>query len=110
MGDQESRDPAGTGGEPGAASVDPNVVAPDAGSQDPDSDAGPAVDPIEGDQGPQVQEQDGFSPEATDPANREARVSPPAPERQSGVPSIPENADVDPVPENAGPVTGAAPE
>lgn len=102
MGDQEHK--PDTGGEPGAASVDPDAVAPDAGQQDPDDDAGPAVDPIEGDQGTQVDPTEPMSAgPGGDPANREARMSAPPADQASGVPAVPENADVEPIPENAGP-------
>lgn len=115
MGDQEQKDPqapdqpndpeTSTGGEPGAASVDPDAQAPDAGQQDPDDDAGPAVDPIEGDQGAQADPTQPFAAgPAGDPANTESRISAPPVAQASGVPGVPENADVEPSDENRGPV------
>jgi hypothetical protein len=79
----------------------------------PDEDAGPAVDPIEGDQGPQVAEQ---TPQGTvggsfDP-DAPVRTSAPPPDAQSGVPALPENEGVEAQPEYAGPVgdSGQSPE
>lgn len=57
-----------------------------------------APEPTQGDQGPQVIEQDAADagPSATgrfDP-NQPNRISPPTPDQQSGVPGIPENEGV----------------
>lgn len=107
MSEQESPYDPEAVGEPGSAesvNTAPDEE-PEAGAQEPDEDAGPAVEPIVGDQGPEVQEQDATDALAAgDTANMAARQSAPAPERQSGVPTVPENAGVEPQPEFAGPV------
>jgi hypothetical protein len=80
--------------------------APEVERQDhPDEDAGPAVEPVQGDQGPQVSEQVPADATGSDPDNA-VRTSAPAPEAQSGVPQIPDgtNEGVEPQPEFAGPV------
>lgn len=71
----------------------------------PDEDAGPSVEPVEGDQGPQVSEQDPQDATGANPDNAVAQSAPP-PEAQSGVPQIPDgtNEGVEPQPEYAGPV------
>ena len=80
--------------------------APEPQTQDqPDEGTGPAVEPIQGDQGPQVAEQDPADATGANPDNA-VRVSAPPPEAQSGVPQIPGgvNEGVEPQPEFSGPV------
>lgn len=76
----------------------------------PDEDAGPAVEPIKGDQGAQPDQQmpvpaggaAGFDPDAP------VATSPPDPAAQSGVPAFPgQDPDAKPAPENAGPQDGS---
>jgi hypothetical protein len=73
----------------------------------PDEDAGPAVEPVEGDQGEQVAtpSEPGFNPDAP------RATSAPPPEAQSGVPDLPggDNADVEP-PSDDEPQVGASEE
>jgi hypothetical protein len=80
------------------------TVEPDEpGSQEPDEDAGPAVEPIEGDQGEYVEQtpaQAGASQAGFDP-DRPVADSPPPPDRQSGVPPLPENEGLEGQPEFA---------
>lgn len=93
-----------------ASTTPPEGTAPEdqAPQEHPDAEAGPHVEPIQGDQGPQAAEQDpadALAPQSPDGV----RVSAPPPEAQSGVPALPENADVEPQPEYAGPVSASPP-
>lgn len=57
----------------------------------PDEDAGPAVEPSVGEQGNDVEQdaqQSGVNPDQVAPP-----TSPPAPEQQSGVPNLPDGAN-----------------
>jgi hypothetical protein len=90
------------------------AVNPDAEAEthdEPDNQV--AVQPIQGDQGPQVAEQVPADATGGNP-DVPIRTSAPPPEAQSGVPGIPENEGVEPQPEFAGPVgegiTQAAPQ
>lgn len=79
-------------------------VTPDEpGSQEPDEDAGPAVEPTQGDQGEPVEQNAlpvggtvaGFDPD------RAVSTSPPPADAQSGVPALPENEGVEAQPQFA---------
>lgn len=83
MGDPTAPPPTEPETEP-AAPAEP--TEPENEQSPPDDDAGPAVEPIEGEQGEWV-EQDAIPASSTqfDP-NRPVRTSPPAPDQQEGVP------------------------
>lgn len=86
--------------------------APEQPVEDPNEGPNPAVQPVEGDQGPQVSEQDPADATVPNPDNA-VRTSAPPPEAQSGVPQIPDgtNEGVEPQPEFAGHVdAGTTPE
>lgn len=65
------------------------------GSQAPDDDAGPAVEPIEGDQGEYVEQTPRAASGGFDP-DRPVATSPPPADLQRGVADVQENEGVEP--------------